>query len=91
MPVRLPPEWMQATDDRLLEFLDSEGPSSVKTIDESDKISRHYETIARRLRLLSKAGFVDKIGQGTYQINNDGRRYLEGETDFRDVEPPEAD
>lgn len=82
---------MQMTDDRLLEFLEAEGPASVKTIDESSLINYHYETIARRLRLLSKGGFVNKIGQGTYQLNKQGRRYLYGESDFRDLERPDGE
>lgn len=89
MSVRLPAEWMQAADDRLLEFLDSNSASSISTIDESEKISYHYNTIGRRLRRLAEAGLVEKIGQGVYRISEKGIGYLEGQEDLRDEDKPE--
>lgn len=78
MSVRLPADWMQAADDRLLEYLEANSASSISTIDESEKIVYHYNTIGRRLRKLPELGLVEKIGQGVYRISGEGREYLKG-------------
>lgn len=89
MAIRSPADWMSAADDRLLEYLESEGAASVATIDESEYVRYHYETIGRRLRLLSKANLVEKIGQGVYRISEKGQGYLLGQEDLRDETEPE--
>lgn len=89
MAVRMPADWMVAADDRILEYLESDGVASVSTIDESDVVDYHYETISRRLRLLSKANIVERVGQGVYRLSGEGREYLVGARDLRDLPEPE--
>lgn len=89
MAVRRPAEWMSAADDRLMEYLESNGAASVSTIDEAETVRYHYETIGRRLRLLSKAGLVERIGQGVYRLAPEGMEYLNGARDLGDFPDPE--
>ena len=89
MGVRKPAKWMQPADDRLLEFLDEYGTSSVSIIDESNEVDYAYNTIAKRLRVLREGGLVEKRGEGTYRITGEGTEYLAGTRDLRDVEEPE--
>jgi len=89
MAIRSPAKWMECSDDRILEYLDDRGVSSVTTIDESEFVDYHYNTIGRRLRLLSKANLVERIGQGVYRITTKGEGYLNGDEDLRDEPKPE--
>lgn len=80
---------MQAIDDRILEYLDEEGTATPKSITENWPFDYHRETVGRRLRLLSKAALLEKVGRGVYRVSNAGIRYLHGEEDLRDVPEPE--
>lgn len=80
---------MQAVDDRILEWLDSEGAQTPKSIVDEWGLDYHRETVGRRLRLLLKSGLVEKVGRGVYRITPKGRGYLAGQEDLRDVEEPE--
>ena len=80
MKVRLPAEWMQAVDDRILEYLDEESDLvTPKDLDEDDRFPYHYEYLRQRLQLLSEV----------YRISDRGRRYLYGELDLREEPKPE--
>lgn len=89
MAYRLPAEWMQATDDRILEWLDTEGVTTPKTLAEEGPWNYHRKTIQRRLKKLQKAGLTERVGRGVYRISNDGIRYLHGEEDLRGTPEPE--
>ena len=89
MPIRLPPEWMKAIDNRLLEYLDEEGVGSPQKIHEDGRIAFTREYIGRRLRLLSNANLIEKVGRGVYRITPKGREYLSGEADLREEDKPE--
>lgn len=89
MGVRKPADWMQPADERLLEYLDTHGASSVSIIDDSDAVDYAYNTIAKRLRVLRAGDLVEKRGKGTYRITPKGRSYLSGDADLRDEEKPE--
>lgn len=77
------------SDDRILEYLDTYGPASLDTISKDDKVPYSYDNIGKRLRLLSKTELINRIGQGTYEITDDGIGYLSGKYDMRDVERPD--
>lgn len=89
MAYRLPAEWMQSADDRILEWLESEGTTTPKTLSDESPYDYHRNTVQRRLRLLSKAGLVERVGRGVYRITEEGEKYLAGESDLRDVDEPE--
>lgn len=80
---------MKPADDRVLEFIMSNGPSSIKTIHESGDVDYAYNTIATRARVLADNGLLDKIGQGSYQLADKGQQYLVGAIDLRDEPEPE--
>lgn len=89
MAIRRPAPWMQAVDDRLLEYLDQEGDGTPSSILEDGDFDYHRKTAGRRLRLLNEIGLVEKIGRGVYRITPKGRAYLAGQEDLRDVEKPD--
>lgn len=89
MPLRRHAEWMQRVDDRLLEYLESEGTQTPKSIADEWGYDYHRETLGRRLRLLTKAGLVEKVGRGVYRITETGVGYLIGQEDLRDEPEPE--
>ena len=91
MATRIPSEWMVAADDRILEYLESEGAASITTMDDDYVIDYHYNTISRRCRKLESVGLLERVGEGVYRITSKGRGYLVGQEDLRDVDNPEAD
>lgn len=88
MAVRLPPKWMKSIDNRLLEILDEGGTHSPKTIEDDGRVPYTREYIGRRLRLLTKASLVERVGRGMYRITGEGRQYLKGNKDLRDLKQP---
>lgn len=66
-------------DDRLLEILANEGPMSVGDLTESDYILVSNATVSRRLNKLAENHLVIPLGNGVYQINDEGEAYLAGE------------
>lgn len=88
MAVRLPARWMNATDDRILEWLDSNHVASQSTYVNEGPFDYHRNTIGRRMRLLSKIDLLKEVHHGVYTITDDGRAYLRGELDLRAVDEP---
>lgn len=82
---------MNLSDDRILEYLDTEGPQTPKRIASDERVLFSRQTVNMRLLLLKKAGFVDSdtIGPGVYDITEQGEAYLAGEYDAREIEKPE--
>ncbi len=91
MPLRLSAEWMVQADDRLLEFLSVEGPHTPKRISDDDRIEYRTKHVNVRLLKLLDYGLVEKspIGQGVYQITDDGRAYLSGDLDASSLDASE--
>ena len=87
MPLRLSADWMVKADDRLLEFLDAEGPHSPVRIKRDDRIEFKKKHNHMRLLKLESHGLVEKttIAHGVYKITDDGRRYLAGDLDAREL------
>lgn len=79
---------MQPADDRILEYLDTEGTQTPKSIADEGPYDFHRKTIQRRLRVLSKATLVERIGRGVYSITAKGREYLSGDADLREEPKP---
>ena len=87
--MRRPASWMTIWDDRILEFLRVEGPSTPKMIDDSNLLATSKSNISTRLGALQDAGLVRNIGdQGTYLITDRGEAYLDEELDLRASEDP---
>ena len=78
-------EWMNQTDDRILELLDESGLIlSPAVIAVNLEYSRSW--ISRRISKLVNAGLVETINEGYYRITDLGRDYLEGEIDVKELE-----
>ncbi|MFB6189664.1 MAG: MarR family transcriptional regulator, partial [Halapricum sp.] len=73
---------MSKIDDRLLEYLEHDGPAPPAIMEKSDTLpfSRNY--INKRLLLLKEIQLVQEIGNGVYQITEKGREYLSGDADL---------
>jgi DNA-binding PadR family transcriptional regulator len=85
--MRLSGRWMKGADDRILEFLDEEGPSSPKKMHDDGRVRFSRGYINARCQELAEHGLVQTLGNGIYQITEDGEAYLAGELDTgEDVE-----
>ena len=89
MKVRVPAEWMVYADDRILEYLAEKGPASPTQITDDERIAVSRTHANLRLKKLTDAEMVRLIGNGIYEITEDGRDYLAGEFDAHDLEEPE--
>lgn len=82
--MRQPADWMRPTDDRLLEFLESEGPDLPSNM--SDVVGVHRKYAGERCRQLAKYGLLTNKGGGLYEITNEGRAYLAGDLDASELD-----
>lgn len=93
--MRLAGDWMTGADDRILEFLEEEGPSTPKKMHDDGRVRFSRTYINTRCKELSDYKLIRNLGNGVYQITDLGRRYLTGELDTADLgddesEPPQA-
>jgi predicted transcriptional regulator len=72
-------DWMTLADERILEFLDERGNHQPAQI--AAEFGFHRKYIGRRCRILHEHGFLNNLGNGVYQITEQGKRYLTGEFD----------
>ena len=77
-------EWMTRADDEILEYLQSQGAGTPKSI--ADEIDRNNNYIGVRCRKLASYGLVDRPSRGFYVITDYGTEYLEGELDASTLE-----
>lgn len=71
--------WQTIWDDRILEILNAEGAMPVKKIEEHENILVSDATVSRRLQKLADNNLVIPLGNGVYQISDEGKAYLRGE------------
>jgi hypothetical protein len=81
-------EWMVLADDRILEYLDMEGPGNPAKIAKHDKMPFSRDYINRRLLMLVKTELITNVGRGVYALDDRGRSYLYGEYDMRKTPRP---
>jgi hypothetical protein len=77
---------MKGADDRILEFLQEEGPSTPKSMHDDGRIRFSRGYINTRCRVLSENGLVVNLGNGVYQITDSGEKYLAGELDTAEMD-----
>ena len=78
-------DWMNQTDDRILELLDeSDLVLTPAVIAKNLEYTRNW--VSRRVGKLADAGLVEPIDSGYYQITERGRAYLAGELTTDDLE-----
>ena len=89
--MRLYADWMVLADERILEFLQENGPASPSEMADDARIGFSREYLGRRCReYLRPYGLVSKSGQGVYFITEDGEAYLAGDLDADDLDTDDA-
>lgn len=83
-------KWMTIWDDRILEFLRENGPSSVGELTDSEYIRVSQPHVSRRCKRLAEHGFLDTFANGVYAITERGEAYLDGDLDARKDRPDET-
>lgn len=87
--MRLSAEWMMGVDDRILEFLRENGHSTPTKMAEDGRIKYTRTYINVRCKKLAEYGLVLHLGNGVYQITEEGEAYLDGELDASELEADE--
>jgi len=84
-------QWMRREDERILEFLESEGmaPASLIAGEMFKNISTGH--VRERLKMLQYAGFVFRVGIESYDLTTVGQLYLAGELDASHQPTPTVD
>lgn len=72
-------EWMMPVDDKIMEYLQSEGTSTPSRIGEGIGNDSNYVT--QRCSELTNRGLLQRIARGVYQLTDQGQAYLEGDLD----------
>ncbi len=67
---------MTRADDEILEYLETHGAGTPKSI--ADEIDRNNDYIGARCRKLASYGLVDRPSRGFYVLSESGAAYLEG-------------
>ena len=78
---RLDADWMQQLDERLTEYLDSQGWATAAIIAREAWTSASQARIRERFRWLQYAGFVVPFAGDCYELTTWGQLYLSGELD----------
>lgn len=72
-------EWMEQTDDRILEHIYEEGWSTPTIM--ANSFDAPKGILSDRCKMLWQAGFISPIHEEMYELTTWGMRYLEGEID----------
>ncbi|WP_353634588.1 hypothetical protein ABSL23_02210 [Halobacterium sp. NMX12-1] len=73
--------WQSVWDDRILEIIDKEGPSSPKTILDTGLVHISKGHISTRLSKMADHGLLHRLPNGVYTLTEAGEAYLQGEYD----------
>jgi len=74
-------DWMTIWDDRILEIIRDDGPSSPTPLSNHDYIHIGKSAVSKRLNRMKEHGLVQELGNGVYSITAEGKSYLDGELD----------
>lgn len=75
--------WMEQLDERILEYLDSEGWGSPAIMAREREFNASEGRIRERCLMLQYAGMVAPLHGDMYEITTDGQLYLREEIDAR--------
>lgn len=84
--MRYSADWMVLADDRILEYLSENGPTTPSKMHDSGAIRFSRGYINTRCQILSDYGLVRNLGNGVYQIKEPGEQYLASELDTAELE-----
>jgi len=79
-------DWMTIWDDRILEIIKENGPTSPTPLSEHKYIHIGKSGVSKRLNRMRKHGLVHELGNGVYGITADGEAYLSGELNAETLE-----
>lgn len=85
--MRFDADWMSRADDRILEHLAEDGPDTPKQMSESGRVRFSRQHINTRCKKLVDYGLLLHLGNGVYDITQDGEQYLAGELDAETLDP----
>ena len=74
-------KWMTSLDDRILEFLHENKPTTPTKMTEEASLPYSRQHVDRRCKRLDEEGLLEGLGNGVYMITEDGEAYLEGRLD----------
>ncbi|WP_277539942.1 hypothetical protein [Haloarcula laminariae] len=83
--------WMMQVDEKILEYLNSEGWGTPSVMARSRGFHVSEGMIRERCQMLRYAGFVEAITSSMYDITTDGTLYLRGELDASNRPKPTAE
>ena len=78
-------DWMNQTDDRILELLDESDLILTPAV-MARNLDYTRNWVSRRVGKLESAGLVEPVDSGYYRISDRGRAYLTGDLDAEDLE-----
>ena len=84
--MRFDDDWMSRADDRILEHLAEQGPDTPKEMADSGRVRFSRQHINQRCKKLVSAGLAIHLGNGVYDITEQGKQYLDGEIDLRNLD-----
>ena len=73
--------WMTIWDDRILETIRSAGAQAVGALADRDDIRITQSSVSRRCSKLEDHGLLIALGNGVYDITEEGKGYLDEEYD----------
>lgn len=79
-------DWMTIWDDRILEVIRDEGPTSPTPLSQHKHIHIGKSGVSKRLNRMRDHGLVHELGNGVYAITSDGESYLDGELDAKELD-----
>ena len=77
-------KWMTSLDDRILEFLHENKPTTPTKMTTKASLPYSRQHVDRRCKKLNEEGLLESLGNGVYMITEDGEAYLKGHLDTED-------
>ncbi|MDB9281581.1 MarR family transcriptional regulator [Halorubrum ezzemoulense] len=74
-------KWMTSLDDRILEFLHENKPTTPTRMTTEASLPYSRQHVDRRCKKLDEEGLLESLGNGVYMITEDGEAYLKGHLD----------
>ncbi|MDB2226204.1 MarR family transcriptional regulator [Halorubrum ezzemoulense] len=71
-------KWMTSLDDRILEFLHENKPTTPTKMTTKASFPYSRQHVDRRCKKLDEEGLLECLGNGVYMITEDGEAYLKG-------------
>lgn len=83
--MRYDADWMTRADERILEYLEMNGPSTPKKMSETETVRFTRQHINQRCKKLVEYGMLVHLGNGVYDITDTGEQYLAGELNAQEL------